>query len=326
VENFFESLGREMFERTVVFTPLVHISGFGAFMTPTTGAGGTMWIVRRFDPEQVLDALERSRATFCAGLPVQVNMLVSHPRAAAYDLSSLKAFLCGGDYVQAELQGRFKAVFGVQLDEVCAMTELYYCVQPLRAGERRPGSIGRPMGDVRVEIRDGTGAPLPDGEVGEMVVRSAGLSLGYWNDLQSTAAAIRDGWLHTGDLGRRDADGYYWFEGRSKDVIIRAGSNIAPGEVEDVLCAHPAVAEAGVVGAADQEVGQAVWAYVALLPGATATRAELTEWARERIAAYKVPQRIIFADALPKGLTGKIDRKVLRAQAAAEQEETRAPA
>jgi acyl-CoA synthetase (AMP-forming)/AMP-acid ligase II len=322
VDNFFDALGREVFERAVISLPLYHASGFAAFLLQTTRAGGSIWVVRRFEPEQVLGVLERSRATYCGGLPVQVKALVDHPRATRFDLSALKLFICGGDYVPGELQARFKALFGVCLDEICGMTECYYAIQPHSSGERRPGSIGKPMGDVRINLVDREGAPVAEGEVGEIVIQSQGQTLGYWNDPGSTDATIREGWLHSGDLGRRDADGYYWFEGRTKDVIIRGGSNISPGEVEDVLIAHPAVSEAGVVGAPDPEFRQVVWAYVALRAGVEAGEAELKAWARERIAAYKVPERIIFAEQLPKGLTGKTDRKTLRERAAAECEQT----
>jgi acyl-CoA synthetase (AMP-forming)/AMP-acid ligase II len=317
-ENFFDALGKEVFERAVISLPLYHTSGFGALMLPVTQAGGSMWIVRRFEPEAVLSVIQASRATYSGNLPIQVQMLVDHPGAADFDLGSVKVFICGGDYVPGELQRRFLALFGVHLDEILGMTELYYSIQPLRLGERRPGSAGKPLGDVRLAVVGPAGEPLADSEVGEIAAWSAGVTLGYWNDPPSTAAAIREGWLHTGDLGRRDADGYYWFEGRTKDVIIRGGSNIAPGEVEDLLIAHPAVAEAGVVGAPDPEFRQVVWAYVALRAGAEAAEAELKAWAGERIAAYKVPARIIFIDTLPKGLTGKMDRKALRELAAAE--------
>jgi acyl-CoA synthetase (AMP-forming)/AMP-acid ligase II len=325
VENFFDALGPDVFERSVIALPLFHGSGFVGWLLPTTVAGGFSWIVRRYEPEGVLDAIQRSRATFCGGLPIHVQALLGHPGAADYDLSSVTVFLSGGDYVPGELQSRFKALFGLHLDEVLGMTELWYAIQPLRRGERRPGSVGKPIGDVEVVVLAPSGAPVPDGQVGEMVVRSAGMTSGYWNDPVSTAAAIRDGWLWTGDLGRRDADGYLWFEGRTKDVIIRGGSNIAPGEVEDVLLTHPAVAAAGVVGAPDPEFRQVVWAYVALRAGAEASEAELKAWAAARIAAYKVPARILFADQLPVGLTGKTDRKALRERAAAEQEMARTP-
>jgi long-chain acyl-CoA synthetase len=325
-ENLFDLVGKEPYERSVVTLAMYHAGAFSGALLTGTQAGGSMWIVRRFDPEGVLELLQKSRATGSGALPIYAKMLADHPRAASYDLSSLKAFFCSGDYVSGELQRRFLALFGAHLDEMCGMTEVFYTAQPVRTDGRRPGTIGKPFGDVRVSLLSASGEPVGEGEVGEMVVQSAAMTLGYWNDPQSTAAAIRDGWFWTGDLGRRDADGYYRFEGRSKDVIIRGGSNISPGEVEEALTTHPAVAEAGAVGAPDAEFGQVVWAYVALRPSAKASPAELTAWARERIAAYKVPERIVVMSALPKGLTGKIDRKGLRERAAAEREPARAQA
>jgi acyl-CoA synthetase (AMP-forming)/AMP-acid ligase II len=316
-ENLFDAIGRGLWERAVVSMPMCHTGGFSFFVAGTQ-AGGSMWTLRRFDPGEVLELLQRSRATMGSGLPLQAKMLADHPRAADFDLGALKGFFCGGDYVQHELQARFLRLFGVHLDEICGMTEVYYTIQPLARGERRPGTVGKPIGDVRVTLLNPAGEPVADGEVGEFVVRSAAQTLGYWNDPASTAAAIRDGWMWTGDLGSRDADGYYRFEGRSKDVIIRGGSNISPGEVEDVLIAHPAVAEAGVVGAPDAEFGQVIWAYVAFRPGAKANEAELQAWAAERIAAYKVQERFVFMEALPKGVTGKVHRKGLRESAAEE--------
>ncbi|HEY8253879.1 MAG TPA: hypothetical protein VIG39_04515, partial [Rhizomicrobium sp.] len=153
--------------------------------------------------------------------------------------------------------------------------------------------------------------------VGEIVVHSGAVTLGYWNDPENTKLALKGGSMHSGDLARRDGDGYLWFAGRAKDIIIRGGSNISPGEVEDVLYTHPAVYEAGVVGVPCSELGQRVRAYVALKPGAQATDGDLIAWAAKSIAAYKVPESIEFLAALPKGLTGKVHRKTLRDQAAA---------
>ena len=317
VENFYDAIGKDMLARSVVSMPMYHMGGF-SFVVCVTQAGASMWTLRCFDPERVLQLLQQSRATLSSGLPLQVKMLVDHPKAAEFDLGGLESYLCGGDYVQADLQARFLALFGAPLDEICGMTEVYYTIQPVVRGDRKPGTIGKPYGDVRIALLNPDGEPVREGEVGEFVVRSASMSPGYWNDPVSTAATIRDGWLWTGDLGRRDADGFYRFEGRSKDVIIRGGSNISPGEVEDVLIAHPAVAEVGVVGAPDPDLGQVVQAYVALWPGAQVTEPELLAWAGERIAAYKVPERVVVMDILPKGLTGKIDRKALRERAAQE--------
>src|SRR6185312_10912128 len=142
---------------------------------------------------------------------------------------------------------------------------------------------------------------------------SEAVTRGYWNDPQSTEAALRDSGMRSGDLARRDDDGFYWFMGRSKDIIIRGGSNISPGEVEDVLYTHPAVYEVGVVGLPDRELGERVVAHVSLKPGGQATEADLIAWCGEKLAAYKAPERVVFANELPKGPTGKVLRRALRA-------------
>ena len=274
-----------------------------------------MTILPGFDPGAVLRTIARDRITFAGGLPAMVNALINYPDAARFDLSSLKVFTAGGDCVPLEMQNRFHQMFGVHVDELCGMTEVIYCNQPVNLGQRRAGSIGKPFGDVRIRLEDADGNEVPDGEVGEIVACSGAVTLGYWNDPESTRAALRGGGMHSGDLARRDADGFLWFAGRAKDIIIRGGSNISPGEVEDVLYTHPAVYEAGVVGVPCNELGQRVRAYVALKPGARATDKELIDWAAKNIAAYKVPESIEFLAALPKGLTGKVLRKALRDQA-----------
>src|SRR5262249_11684687 len=158
---------------------------------------------------------------------------------------------------------------------------------------------------------DTRGADVPTGETGEIVVRSPANCIGYWNDAEATSALLRDGWLHTGDLGSRDADGYFWFTGRLKQIIIRAGSNISPQEVEEALYPHRAVFEAGVIGQPDAVYGEIVVAFVAMREGLSATEIELREFARLRLADYKVPERILFLPSLPKGLTGKVQRREL---------------
>jgi long-chain acyl-CoA synthetase len=154
------------------------------------------------------------------------------------------------------------------------------------------------------------------GEVGEILVRSEAAMIGYWEDPKATAATIQDGWLRTGDLGQVDEDGYYWFVGRKKEIIVRGGSNISPLEVEEALYQHPAVRETGVVGVPDAALGEVVHAFVALKEGASVTEEALKEFMGTRMAAYKVPERIHFLPDLPKGLTGKIQRKTLREMAA----------
>jgi long-chain acyl-CoA synthetase len=321
--NYFQACGTEVYSQAVTFLPLCHIAGFSFSSLSTTQAGGTLWIIPRFDPETVLRTLAESRCTFSGGLPVHINALVNCPGAESYDLSALKLFIAGGDCTPLELQNRFKTLFGVNVDELCGMTEVIYSMQPHLLGERRPGSIGKPIGDVRIRLEDPDGNEVAPGGVGEIVIFSGAVTPGYWNDPQSTEAALKNGGMHSGDLARRDEDGFYWFAGRSKDIIIRGGSNISPGEVEDVLYAHPAVYEAGVVGAPCAELGQRVRAYVVLKARAQATQDELREWVAKSLAAYKIPESIIFASDLPKGPTGKILRKVLRDRASGESETAR---
>ncbi|MDP3951990.1 class I adenylate-forming enzyme family protein, partial [Microbacterium sp.] len=179
------------------------------------------------------------------------------------------------------------------------------------------GSIGQPREGVEIRlVREGHG--VADGEVGEILIRSASVMAGYWDDPENTEAVLVDGWLRTGDLGRRDHDGYYFFEGRIKEVIIKGGSNISPGEVEDVLNSHPAVDLSGVVGAPEPRLGAIVHAFVQPTPGSASppSEHELVAYASDRLAAYKVPDRWTFVSDLPRNDVGKIDRKALHARAA----------
>ncbi|MGH7058527.1 MAG: class I adenylate-forming enzyme family protein, partial [Acetobacteraceae bacterium] len=180
---------------------------------------------------------------------------------------------------------------------------------------RREGSVGRPRDGVELRIVDSSGRDLPRGAEGEIVIRSPSMMIGYWEEPEHTADALRDGWLYTGDRGRMDENGYLWFVGRSKEIIIRSGSNIAPGEVENVIEEHPDVLAAAVIGAPDPRLGQIVVAFVEREPdkGSTLTAQQLAEWIARSIAAYKVPERWVFLDRLPRNSVEKIDRAALHA-------------
>jgi long-chain acyl-CoA synthetase len=295
-----------------IATPLCHASGFTCHLLPAMHVGATALIIPRPDLEQVLRALARHRATWFLGLPVLCNNLVHSPGAASYDLSALRVVLAGGDGVSPELQRRFHESFGVEIAEVWGMTEIVPgCVNPI-SGRYKVGSIGLPAPGVRVRLVNDAGRDVLPGEVGEILVKSDGVTIGYWEDPESTAAALQVGWLRTGDLARQDEDGYYWFVGRKKQIIIRGGSNISPLEVEEAISQHLAVKEAGVIGVPDATWGEIVQAYVALKEGEQASETELQWFLRDRIAAYKIPEAIHFLPELPKGLTGKIDRRALR--------------
>jgi long-chain acyl-CoA synthetase len=225
------------------------------------------------------------------------------------DVSSGKFYFCGGDSVPSALQGAFGDVFG----PVC---EAFGTTEIAPGAWNRPcaikvGSIGNPPESSDLRLVDSDGNDVQAGEAGEICIKGPHLMAGYWQDPEATSAAIRNGWFHTGDVARCDDDGFYWFVGRRKEIIIRGGSNISPLEVEAVFYQHPAVSEVGVVGRSDPVWGEVVIAFVALRQGLQSTEEELLAFARERLADYKVPESIVFRDELPKGLTGKILRRAL---------------
>jgi long-chain acyl-CoA synthetase len=219
--------------------------------------------------------------------------------------------ISGGDAVSPALQARFQALFGTELVELYAMTEMTaICVNP--TGAIRSGSCGVPLDGIDVRIVDCKGCDVPEGEIGEIAVRGASAFLAYWNDAEATQAARPDGWLRTGDLGSRDADGFIWFKGRKKEIIIRAGCNISPQEVEEALYKHPAVLEVGVIGIPDPVNIERVAAYIVLRDGHPATADDLCVFVRRHIADYKTPEEIHFLKELPKNAVGKIQRRALK--------------
>ena len=303
-------------DRTIlmVAVPLMHASGLTALMLPAMLAGATAVLAPVFEPGKVLDEIERRRCTFGFGLPAMLQFLTVEQECRPRDVSSMRVWLGGGDAVPVSLQERFHRTFGVPLQEGFAMTESVVITWN-RLGALRPGALGTAADGVALRVLDLSGNPVGDGEIGELAVRSAANFIGYWGDPATTAAALPDGWLLTGDLVRRDADGYFWFEGRRKEVIIRGGSNISPQEVEEALYQHPAVIEVGVIGMPDPIYNEQVVAYISLREGRVAEERELIDFARSRLADYKLPARIFFLPALPKGITGKVQRRALKEMA-----------
>jgi acyl-CoA synthetase (AMP-forming)/AMP-acid ligase II len=218
--------------------------------------------------------------------------------------------------VPLELHHRFQQVTGFEVTELYGMTEALSCITNPPFGAKRPGSIGLPAAQNRLRIVDEQGQDVQVNETGELLVQSPAIMVGYWNDPEATASTLRQGWLYTGDLARQDVDGWYWFVGRKKEIIIRGGSNISPLEIEEVLDAHPAVHLSCVVGVPDRRLGQTAAAYVALRSDVSPkpTAEELRQYVADRIAAYKVPERITIREELPLSPTGKVDRKRLHAE------------
>ena len=315
IRNFAQASGLNSGDVVCGMLPMAHIFGFTLQMLTPLSVGGTVVIIPRFEPGLVLETATAHRATHLYGLPVMFNALIHYPGTAGFDLTTLHYCLAGGDALPRAVNDRMRELFGAEIHEGCGMTEVIPYALNRPGMENRVGSLGRPSVGMLLRLVDDKDADVAPGQSGEVLVKSEALMAGYWRDPGATAAAIRDGWLHTGDVARADADGYYWFVGRSKEIIVRGGSNISPMEVETALYSHSAVREAAVVGVPDPELGETVRAFVAFKDGYTTTEEALKQHVAQHIAGYKVPESIIFLEELPKGLTGKVQRRALRAWA-----------
>ncbi|WP_027583003.1 class I adenylate-forming enzyme family protein [Bradyrhizobium sp. Ai1a-2] len=291
--------------------PLAHMSGVAVFFA-CIYSGTPFILIESFDADTVLDTIEKYRCSMQLGFPAQYAALLEHQRARPRDLTSLRYCLTGGDVCPVELQRQFTAAFGVPLYNAWGATEavgnLGYAL--------RPGPVLRITRPEEVRLVDDDGKDVADGELGELLVRGPNLFAGYWNDLRATTESLKDGWYHTGDLARREAQGELLFVARKKDIIIRGGTNISPVEVEQAVAAHPSVEDAAVVGVPDAVLGQRVVGFVTLVKGKSerVVPGILSDLAT-RLAAYKVPEHLIVLDALPRNALSKVDRARLQAMA-----------
>ena len=287
--------------------PLFHAFGQTCTLNAAVASGACLTLLPRFDAGQALRILAAHGVTVCAGVPTTFGRLVQAPDRDAYDVSRLRLSICGGAAMPVQVLRAFEAAFACVVLEGYGLSETSPVASFSRLdAERKPGSIGTPIPGVQMRVVDDKGNEVPHGETGEIVIRGPNVMKRYWQRPEATAAAIRDGWFHTGDLGRVDEDGYFWIVGREKDVIIRGGYNVYPREVEAVLYEHPAVADAAVIGLPSADLGEEVGAAVVLKRGASATAEELRDYVKRRVAAYKYPRKVWIVDALPKGPTGKI--------------------
>ena len=250
------------------------------------------------------------------GPPPLAQFMLEEQASRPRLLRSLGAFLAAGDSVPVGLQERSETVFGLRIREAYGMTELGVCSCNLD-NNYRTGSLGKVLEGVEVRLVDTEGKEVPDGQTGEIIVRSPSCFIGYWENPTATSETLRDGWLYTGDLGHRDADGYIWFDARKKAIIVRGGFKISPQEVEEGLYSHPDVMEAAVVGQPVPVYGERVVAFVTLRDGASITEHELKEHLGKRLADVKVPERVFVLSNLPKSAGGKINRRQLKDLAAA---------
>jgi long-chain acyl-CoA synthetase len=296
------------------FLPGSSMSHLGSFMwtLATLSAGARVVVARTWDSPAMLPLMRAERPTVMAMLPAALTALVRDPDATTADFASLRVCRAGADKVSQQLDDDFMRLAGFLIDEGYGMTEVGLATLNPPSGEIRPGSIGRPAPGVAISLRDDAGDEVPPGTVGRIWIRTPCRSVGYWGDPEASAAVVRDGWLDSGDLARADEDGYLWFFGRKKQIIVHDGSNISPGEVEDALSEHPRVGLAGVVGVDDAVHGESVRAYVTLTgDGPPPTEAELIGFARERIG-YKAPEEVVILDEMPLNPTGKVDRQLLK--------------
>jgi long-chain acyl-CoA synthetase len=287
--------------------PLFHSFGQTCSMNATVGSGGTLTLLPRFDPGKALEIIQRDEVNVFQGVPTMYGAMLHHPERDKYDVSTLKLCGSGGSAMPVELLRGFDQAFGCKILEGYGLSESSPVASFNHADrERKPGSIGTPIKNVEMRVVDDDGHEVPQGEVGEIIIRGYNVMKGYWQRPEATAETIIDGWLHTGDMGRVDEDGYFYVVDRKKELIIRGGYNVYPREIEEVLYEHPAVREAAVLGVPHDEYGEEVGAAVALKDGASATPEELRDYVKSQVAAYKYPRVVWLLDDLPKGPTGKI--------------------
>jgi acyl-coenzyme A synthetase/AMP-(fatty) acid ligase len=300
-----------------VFLPGSSLSHIGSFYRSLSSlsCGTKVVVARSYDSHEILALLREYKPTIFSMIPAALLALVRDHDLQPHDFLSLRFCQSAADKVSTELMKEFSAIAGFPIDEGYGMTEVGPATQNPPSGLVKPGSIGPAIGGLEVEIRSNNGELVPIEKVGQLWIKTRSLMASYWGDPAATEEVIRDGWLDTGDLAYADADGYIWFYGRKKQVIVHDGSNITPLEVESALGEHPAVALAGVIGIHDELHGERVRAYVTLRNDQPKPSAgDLIVFCRERIG-YKAPEEIIFLDAIPLNPSGKIDRVSLKKMA-----------
>lgn len=296
--------------------PMFHLADLAGW-TAATLLGGTHVIIPMFEPVAVMKAIEANRVTDSLLVPLMIQMVVDHPELGDHDLSSLRGILYGASPIpQAVLERAMKALPGASFTQAYGMTELAPVATLLSPEDHQKAhllrSAGRAAPHAEVRVVDASDAVVPNGVVGEIVVRGGHVMLGYWNKPEETSAAVRDGWMHTGDGGYLDDEGYLFVVDRIKDMIVTGGENVYSAEVENALAQHPAVVSCAVIGVPDTEWGERVHAVVVLRPGQVATAEDIREHTKTLIAGYKAPRTVEFVPELPVSGAGKILKRELR--------------
>ncbi|WHY02042.1 fatty acid--CoA ligase family protein [Neobacillus sp. DY30] len=301
-------------DRVITTLPMFHVFCLTVALNAPLLSGATLLIAPKFSPKEIFELAKEYQATVFAGVPTMYNFLFQYPEGNPEDFKSLRLCISGGASLPVALLNNFEKKFTVRVSEGYGLSEAspVTCFNPLDR-PRKAGSIGTSILHVQNKIVNELGEELPAGAVGELIVSGPNVMKGYYKMPEETAAAIRDGWLYTGDLAKMDAEGYFYIVDRKKDLIIVGGFNVYPREVEEVLYNHPDVVEAAVLGVPDSNLGEAVKCYVVCKDPNT-TEEQLLEYCREHLAKYKVPSSIDFLEELPKNTTGKILRRALKAQ------------
>lgn len=307
-------IGIEHTERFMGVLPFFHAFAATVCILATACTGSSVVILERFLPQQAVKAIDDHRVTVFPAVPsMYAAILAATKDLPPGALSSLRMFVSGGAAMPLELMRMLEKRFGVVVIEGNGPTEaspISY-VNPLH-GRRKPGSVGPPLPGVEVRIVDENDHEVPRGTIGEILIRGDNVMKGYLNQPVATEEALRGGWLHTGDMGTMDGDGYVFIVDRKKDMIIVGGFNVYPREVEEVLCTHPKVMEAAVIGVPDELRGEVPRAVIVLMPGETATAREIIKYCQERLANFKCPRQVQFIESLPKMANGKVLKRALK--------------
>jgi acyl-CoA synthetase (AMP-forming)/AMP-acid ligase II len=302
-------------ERALIVGPLYHTAALNNHFTIQIALGGTSIIVRKFEPESLLRTIEKEKATIISGAPALYNLLLQYPNAHKYDTSSITKCTAGSDKLPMTVKKRllefFPNIKGIY--DVYGCTEASPCITILNAEDslRKDLSVGKALPFLEARIVDEEDGVLPPGEVGELVCRGPNVMLGYHGDADGTREALRNGWLHTGDLAKMDAEGFFYIVDRKIEMIVSGGENIYPREVEEILIRHPAINDVAVVGVADTDWGESVKAFVALKEGQIIAEQEIIDFCMQYLAGYKKPKTVTFVPSIPRTPSGKALKRLL---------------